>query len=112
MKIYKLILIGHLILSFPIIGILILYYTLPNFSTDFLLLSIICFYIFWCGVIPYYKTFVIKRLSNKLEYYQWKSISIKTGLFWPDNFILTTLEFWNEKRFREYKVIRNELLEN
>jgi hypothetical protein len=102
MKIYKLIVYGHILLSVPFIILLAVFYINPTFTSDFLIIFTFVGFLFWSGATPIYKSYCIKKINNQSEYFMWKRICTNTLLFWPNNFLFNQLEFWNEKRLIEY----------
>ncbi len=107
MKVLKLITFGHIVLSIPFIAGIFTYYKY-SLGYEYLMIFFIIGFLYWSLVAPAYKSFCIKKISNKSDYFKWKRLSVKTLLFWPDNFLLTKLEFWDEEKFLEYsKKINN-----
>ncbi len=111
-KIIKLVLFGNIIISLPIILIafyLNFYVSIEN-RLYYLFITLIISIFYWSYMVALYKSFSIKRVLNKAEYFYWKKLSINTLLFWPDNFLLTKLEYWDEEKYIEYKNRKSLLL--
>ncbi len=101
MKVLKLITFGHILLSVPFIAGIFTYYKY-SLGYEYLMIFLSVGFLYWSVVTPFYKNFCIKRINNRADYFKWKKQSIRTLLFWPDNFLLTSLEFWDEERYLEY----------
>ncbi len=109
MKVLKLITFGHIVLSAPFIAGIFAYYKY-SLGYEYLMIFFIIGFLYWSLVTPAYKSFCLKKISNKSDYFKWKKLSINTLLFWPDNFLLTQLEFWDEGKYLEYCRKRNILV--
>lgn len=60
-------------------------------------------YLYWPFMAPWYRMYSIEKLENKEKYYLWKKLSTNYMILWPDNFIWTKYELWNDKRYNNYK---------
>jgi len=105
LKLLKTVLAGNIVLNVPFA--LILFYFSKNIdvtnSPYFLAAFGFTYWIYWSFMSVWYRTYSIKQIENKTEYYQWKKISVHSLLLWPDNFILTRTELWDDKKSSEYQ---------
>lgn len=111
-KLKKLVIIGNLIINFPLILIAIyIFFNINEVQNLYnLYLMILTYIIYWSFMVPHYKYICIKKILNKDEYYYWKKLSVNSFILCPDNFIFTKIEFWNDKKFMEYTQIREKIL--
>lgn len=111
-KIIQLVLLGNLVINTPFIIGIIHYFS--HFSTinhsKYLVYFTIVGFLYWSYLIPKYRFYSIQKITNKKEYFYWKTMSINTLLLWPDNFLFTKLEFWNDEMFFEYSTKRDAIL--
>ncbi len=113
-KIFKLVLLGFLILNIPIIvGFLFCYYYVDaNNQIYFLLLLSIVGFFYWSFAASWYRLHSINNISTPNEYFLWKKLTINFALLWPDNFLLTKFEFWDDSNHFKYINKLNKILNN
>lgn len=111
-KLKKLVIIGNIIINFPLVLITIyIYFKINELKSLYnIYLMIILYIMYWSLMVPHYKYICIKKILNKEEYFYWKKLSINSFILCPDNFLFTKIEFWNDKKFIEYNKIINKIL--
>ncbi|MBA3987225.1 MAG: hypothetical protein H0X63_11790 [Flavobacteriales bacterium] len=104
-KIYKIACIGNLAINLPFfLSIIYLFnYVDVNNKIPFLIGLFILGFFYWSYMATWYRKFSINRLKNKNEFFYWKKLSVYTLLLWPENFILTKTEFWEDESFQIYQ---------
>lgn len=114
LKIVKLVIVGHFIINVPIILVTLIGLNFVNVinKTSFFSILTISFFFYWSYLIPCYKMFAIKHLTNKKEFNLWYQISSLSLLFWSNNCFLTQLENWKKNDLALFKEKRNEILNN
>ena len=110
-KLYKIVVLGFISINFPMflgLGLVFIISEMERLLDNLILLSVLCFF-YWCYISSWYRYYSIFKIKTKEEYFFWKALSINALLLWPDNFILTKLEYWNDEKFEIYKARKKEL---
>lgn len=110
-KIYKIAFIGVVFLLLPFILGLLLYKfnVIGPYPFIIKIVWIGLGAVYWSFIAPLYKSYAIKRIKTKEEYFLWKKLSINLLLIWPDSFIGSKWEFWNDEKLYYYNLKCKEL---
>lgn len=104
-EVYKIVLVGGVVILTPFILALIyfLYFSTGAVPLIAKLSLLIVGYFYWAFMAPWYKTYAIDKLNTKEEFFLWKRLSVNFLLLWPDNFVGTKYEIWNDEKYAYYK---------
>lgn len=110
-KIYIIVFIGVLFLLLPFILGLLLYKLKVIGPYQFIIKMIFIGVgaVYWSFISPLYKSYAIKKIKSKEEYFLWKKLSVNLLLIWPDSFIGNKWEFWNDEKRYYYDLKCEEL---
>lgn len=110
-KIYKIASVGVLFLLLPFISGLLLYKfnVIGPYPTIVKMVLIGIGAVYWSFIAPLYKSYAIRKIKTKEEYFIWKKLSVNLLLIWPDSFIGNKWEFWNDEKRYYYDLKCDEL---
>lgn len=112
-KIIKLVLIGHSLISVPIIALYgLLYFNLESANLFHIIGVLLSTWIYWSFAIPRWRLWSIKRIKSKEQYSRLRKLAINTGLLWPKEYSLTNTEFWDEQNYSDYMSIYTKICNN
>ena len=111
-KVIQIVFIGNIVLNLPfVLSIIYLFsFVTPNNKIPFLIGLFILGAFYWSYMAAWYRSYSIKKMNTKKEFFYWKKLSVYSLLLWPDNFILTRTEFWNDESYQSYMKTKNELI--
>lgn len=105
-KIYKIVIIGSIILNLPyFISLYYIFSFIPMKDVFFNVLILSAIYLsYWSFFVPKYKLYSVKYLNTKEEYRTWYKFSLYGFIICPKKSFFKKMECWNKDDHKKYKL--------